>query len=60
MKVLWVVSYPFCFLFLFLMFFIVAFVGFCYNATIGAVEEAFHCLKGDSDEPEANEGGFLR
>lgn len=53
MKVLWVVSYPFCFLFLFLMFFIVAFVGFCYNATVGAVEEVFHCLKGDSDEPEA-------
>ena len=53
MKVLWVVSYPFCFLFLFLMFVIVAFVGFCYNATIGAFEEAFQCLKGDSDEPEA-------
>ena len=48
MKIVEVLAYPFCFVFLWVVFVLFSFVRFCYEATVGSILDSIQVLKGES------------
>lgn len=48
MKIVEVLAYPFCFVFLWVVFVLFSFVRFCYEVTVGSILDSIQVLKGES------------